>query len=70
VGASARQVFDLSDPNNTRSVLPPGQSGQVFHRNYDDQVPVWLNGSYRIIPMDEADVNRQARLVLMLRPGE
>ncbi len=68
VGASVRQIFDLSDPNNTRTVMPPGQSGHVFHRNYDDQVSLWLNGSYKIVPMDSVKVAAQAPMLLVLRP--
>jgi len=68
VGPSLRFVFDLSDRNNSRTVMPPGQSGHIFHRNYDDQVGLWLNGSYKIVPMDSALVARQAPFILLLRP--
>ena len=68
VGSSTRQVFDLSDVNNTRSVVPPGQSGHAFHRNYNDQIPLWLNGASRIIPMDAALVERSAGRLLVLEP--
>ena len=30
-----------------RSVLPSGESGQVFDDHYDDQTELWLNGGYR-----------------------
>jgi len=70
VGASTRQVFDLSNPNNTRSILPPGQSGHVFHSHYDDQVKMWLNGVYRIVPMDSTVVRHTATEVLILEPNK
>lgn len=69
VGSSVRQIFDLADPNNTRTVMPPGQSGHVFHDNYDDQIQLWLNGSYKIVLMDSMSVARQAPMQLMLLPG-
>ncbi len=69
VGPSTRQVYDLNDVNNTRSVVPPGQSGQAFHANYADQIPLWLHGSSRIVPMDPARVDRTAEHRLLLEPS-
>ncbi|MCU0452469.1 MAG: penicillin acylase family protein [Bacteroidetes bacterium] len=68
VGPSTRQVYDLSDVNRTRSVLPPGQSGQAFHEHYDDQIPLWLSGGSRIVPMDPARVERTVTRRLRLEP--
>jgi penicillin amidase len=69
VGASFRVVFDLSDPNGTRSVLPPGQSGHPFHDNYDDQIVMWLNGVYKFMPMDSGAVTTHAGSMLLLEPA-
>jgi penicillin amidase len=69
VGPSTRQVYDLADVNNTRSVLPPGQSGQVFHAHYNDQVPLWLNGASRIVTMDPERVERTIVHRLRLESG-
>lgn len=68
VGPSTRQIFDLSDMNNTRAVTPPGQSGQVFNRHYDDQVQLWLLGEYRRMPMDRAIIERSCKDELILEP--
>ncbi len=68
VGPSMRQIFDLADINNTRTVLPPGQSGQVFSEHYKDQVMLWLNGSYKIRPMQASVVESTCRDVLILEP--
>ncbi|HTY36073.1 MAG TPA: penicillin acylase family protein [Bacteroidota bacterium] len=68
VGPSTRQVFDLSNANNTRSVTPPGQSGQVFQRHYDDQIPLWLNGGYRTQLMEQAVIEHAGYECLILRP--
>lgn len=58
VGASFRQVVEFSRPSETRRVLPGGQSGQVLHRHYDDQVHLWLHGGMRtftaVVPADGA----------------
>lgn len=70
VGPSTRQIFDLSDPNNTRSVTPPGQSGQVFHRNYSDQIALWLNGLFKRVPMDKFVIEQTSHEVLILQPRQ
>jgi penicillin amidase len=68
VGPSTRQIFDLADMNNGRAVTPPGQSGQVFFRNYDDQVKLWLLGTYRRMPMRREMIQRTCKDVLTLEP--
>jgi len=47
VGPSFRQIFDMGGEGEFRSVLPSGESGQVFHAHYADQTSLWLNGGYR-----------------------
>jgi penicillin amidase len=47
VGPAYRQIFDLSRAAEFRVILPPGQSGQAYHRHYDDQLQLWLMGAYR-----------------------
>jgi penicillin amidase len=66
IAASYRQIFDLSPTGRTYSVLPPGQSGQVFSRQYDDQIDLWLNGAYRPSRWNEAMRGEH----LHLEPGQ
>jgi len=47
VGPSFRQIFDMGGDGGYRSVLPSGESGQVFDPHYADQTELWLNGGYR-----------------------
>ncbi len=68
VGPSTRQIFDLSDRDNTRSVTPPGQSGQVFSAHYSDQIPLWLHGMYRSVPMSRPAIEASCTDVLLLHP--
>ncbi|MGH2568773.1 MAG: penicillin acylase family protein, partial [Bacteroidota bacterium] len=68
VAPSTRQIFDLADPNNTRAVTPPGQSGQVFHTHYKDQIALWLIGSYRRMPMDRELIEQRSYDLLTLKP--
>ncbi len=68
VGPSTRQIFDLGDPNNNRAITPPGQSGQVFHPQYDDQIQPWLAGAYRTFPMNLQRVRDGKHDRLLLKP--
>jgi len=68
VGPSTRQVFDMADPNDTRAVTPPGQSGQIYNRHYDDQIPLWLAGAYRRVPMDLDRIEKSQYDLLTLDP--
>jgi penicillin amidase len=56
VGASYRQLFDLR--GDSWSVLAGGQSGQVFHVHFDDQIPLWTNGGYRLFRETGSAVHR------------
>ncbi|MGA9116763.1 MAG: penicillin acylase family protein [Bacteroidota bacterium] len=47
VGAAARLITDFAREGRSLRILPPGQSGQVFHPHYSDQLHLWLNGAYR-----------------------
>lgn len=69
IGPSTRQIFDLSDMDNTRSVTPPGESGQVFQRHYDDQIQLWLNGAYRKNPMARETIENAGYDLLRLHPA-
>jgi penicillin amidase len=68
VGPSTRQVYDLADPANTRAVTPPGQSGQLFHKHFDDQMVLWLGGGFRSFPMDLHIVKSRDHDLLILEP--
>jgi penicillin G amidase len=68
VGPSTRQVFDLSDRNNTRAVTPPGESGHVLSSHYGDQVQLWLDGEYRRMPMQREVIEQTCKDILTLNP--
>jgi len=42
--ASLRMLVDLGDLDNSRAILPTGQSGQPLSRHWADQTPLWLRG--------------------------
>jgi penicillin amidase len=69
VGASFRQIVDFSKPDEARRVLPAGQSGQVFHRHFEDQTQLWLNGAYRTVRLDSASATLESWEHLILEPA-
>ena len=64
VGPSFRQIFSLGS-GEIRSILPGGQSGQVYDRHYADQVQLWLRGINRVASWDKSPESAET---LRLRP--
>ena len=64
VGASFRSIVDMSEPHMARTILPSGQSGQVFSIHYDDQTPLWLNGAYKTVRADGDTQSSTHHLIL------
>jgi penicillin amidase len=48
VGASHRRIVDLSNLNQSWSILPGGQSGNPLQDSYDNQLDQWIEGQYRL----------------------
>ena len=68
VGASMRQIVDFTDPGRAWRIFPGGQSGQPFSPAYDDQIPLWLNGEYKVSAMPRDVVASQALAQQTFRP--
>ncbi len=49
VGPSTRQIFDLSQPERSLSIITSGQSGQRMSEHYSDQTDDWLSGNYHTV---------------------
>jgi penicillin amidase len=47
---SARLIVDLGSPDDSRLVLPLGQSGQLFDRHGHDQLRAWATGRDFALP--------------------
>jgi penicillin amidase len=43
---SMRMIVDLSDLDNSRFVIPTGESGNPQNPHYDDMMALWANGEY------------------------
>jgi penicillin amidase len=70
VGASYRLLIDVGDFQNCWGVLPGGQRGNAYARNFMDQVSLWITGDYHPLPFPAhlGEITEIASLVHLL-PG-
>ena len=68
VGAVARHVSDLSDPDANDFCLLGGQDGWLGSDNFCDQYELWRKGDYIRMPMTQAAVESAFPHVVELRP--
>ena len=63
-----RRLVDLNDLNNTKSILPTGQSGLPRSNHYSDQVQMYNSGMYRNVLFTKDSIvsnNNYKRLLLI-----
>ena len=68
-GPSMRIGIDFADVDAAESVLPTGQSGNVFSDFYDNQVPLYHTGAFRKMRMDRSDIEAHATATARLEPA-
>lgn len=66
---SWRQILHAGRWDESRVVLPSGQSGHPLSPHYFDQNETWRNGRYRVQPFTRAAVQAASRHRLLLVPG-
>lgn len=67
-GSSQRLLADLSDLGRSLAVNSTGQSGQLFHRHREDQIPLWAANAYHPMPFGRPAVEKGAEEKLVLKP--
>jgi penicillin amidase len=67
-GPSVRRIVDLAHPDAAWSIIPGGQSGQVFSDHYKDQVDLWLQGKYRQVTLNRDRIAAASESILILQP--
>ena len=67
-GASYREIFDLSDWDNSVAINVPGQSGQPGSKHFDDLLPLWRAGQYFPLKFSKAAVDSDTSDLLILQP--
>ncbi|MCJ7512062.1 MAG: penicillin acylase family protein [Anaerolineales bacterium] len=63
-----RQIVDLSDLSKSLIIHPPGQSGQLGSRHYDDLASLWIRGEYHPMLWTRAQIEGEAEGHLHLTP--
>jgi penicillin amidase len=67
-GPAMRIVLDFADVENSKSVLPTGQSGNVMSHYYFDQAVMYNTGKSRKQKMNRQDIDQNKIGRLMLQP--
>ena len=65
---SMRMVVDLSNLDNSRTLLPSGQSGHVMSKYYDDQVDNWIENDMYANYFSREIVELNQKDLMYLRP--
>ena len=66
--ASMRMTIDVGKWDNSRFILPGGQSGNVGSPHYSDMLPLWRSGKGVLIYWDQNKKSRHIRHKLVLSP--
>ncbi len=66
---SYRQVIDMADLNNSRSIIYAGQSGHPLSPHYDDLTERWIQGAPHPMPWDRENVEAVTEETLRLTPA-
>ena len=67
-GPALRILLDFSNVDASESILPTGQSGNIFSPHYDDQAALFVQGKYRLQLMNKEDIEKTAKSTLRLIP--
>jgi len=63
-GPSTRRVIDFSNIENSVSILPTGQSGNVFSKHYKDQAQKYVNGEFVKTILNKDEIERSKNLLI------
>ena len=55
-GPSTRRVIDFSDIENSMSILPTGQSGNIFSDHYNDQAKKYVDGDFVKMMLNQKEI--------------
>ncbi|MDT7830784.1 penicillin acylase family protein [Flavobacteriaceae bacterium S356] len=62
-GPSTRRIVDFSDVENSVSILPTGQSGNVFSKHYDDQAEKYLKGEFVKMLLNQQEIEKSKNIL-------
>ena len=55
-GPSTRRIIDFSDVENGLTIIPTGQSGNVFSKHYNDQAQKYLDGKFVKMMLNKEEI--------------
>ena len=67
-GPALRILLDFANVDASESVLPTGQSGNVFSPHYNDQAELYVRGEYRSQLMNPGKIRNSAHSRLLFKP--
>ena len=67
-GPSTRRLVDFSDVENSISILPTGQSGNPFSKHYKDQAQMYIDGKFRKMMLNKAEIESTSESLLIFEP--
>lgn len=65
-GPALRINIDFADVKNAVNVIPTGQSGNVMSAHYDDQVPLFIQGKYRKMILDDMSIKNSNNKIILI----
>ena len=66
-GPSTRRIVDFNDIDNSKAILPTGQSGNVFSKHYKDQAEKFVNGEFVKMLLNKEEI-QQSKDKLVISP--
>lgn len=63
-GPSTRRIVDFSDVENSVSILPTGQSGNVFSPHYKDQAQKYVNGEFVKMMLNQEEIKKSKKVLI------
>jgi penicillin amidase len=69
LGPSFRNIIDFNDIENSVSILPTGNSGNVMSPHYNDQAQMYVDGEFRKMMMNKKEIIQTSTKILV-KPGK
>ncbi len=63
-----RRTLDFADPENATSIIPSGESGNFTVRYYRNQAKMYINGRFRKEMMNDQEIKKTCKNVLIITP--
>ena len=64
-GPSTRRVIDFSNIENSTSILPTGQSGNIFSKHYKDQAHKYVNGEFLKTMLNTKEIKNSKNILIL-----